>query len=200
MRAPSPNVVTLNFGATTPPYTANARHRGTDYSYSPDHSVYAVDDGEVQVVKWNGSTTEGNMIIQTSGNRRWAYCHLASFAVVNGHVQKGQKLGTMGATGQVKGAHLHLAMRIDGVLVDMTKYINEPFGDQGDDMTEDAWYQIFRGMTGRDPTQDEAHNQAYRDVNFLAATLWNNGSKQRYEDDKAGIQYVPVDQQVFVKK
>lgn len=159
MRAPSPNPLTpgYGFGSTLPPYSKSNPHKGTDWRYNNDHNVYAVDDGDVVVVPWNSKTTEGNMIIHTLGNRRWAYCHLDSFNVSNGKVQKGQKLGVMGATGKVSGAHLHVTMRIDGVLVNIMDYINEPFTG-GNDMDKADNYFVqacAEGLLGRTAAGDQ---------------------------------------------
>lgn len=157
MKAPSPNPVTLKFGATTPPYTMTSPHIGTDYSYNPDHNVRAVDDGDVTIIRWDGKTREGNMIVHTLGNRRWAYCHLSLFGVTNGPIKKGQLLGVMGDTGFAFGKHLHIGMRIDGKLVDFEKYITEPFGSPGDTMQPTAKQvgDIYKAMTGNDISQKD---------------------------------------------
>lgn len=67
----------------------------------------------------------------------------------------------------------------------------------GDMLSEDDFYKTFRGMLGRDPTPDEAKNLS-RDASVLVNTLWNNGSEQRYKDDKNPPEYVET--KVFVKK
>lgn len=52
---------------------------------------------------------------------------------------------------------------------------------EGGDMplSEDQFYRAFRGMLGREPTQDEAKNLT-RDGGQLIDTLWNNGGGERY--------------------
>lgn len=49
-------------------------------------------------------------------------------------------------------------------------------------LSEDEFYQVFRGMLGRDPTQAEAASFS-RDPNVVIPTLWNNGSEKRYQRD-----------------
>lgn len=62
-------------------------------------------------------------------------------------------------------------------------------GNIGDNMnlSEDAFYQIFRGMLGRDPTSQEASSMT-RDPNLLAATLWNNGAQARFNQKPSDVQ------------
>ena len=71
----------------------------------------------------------------------------------------------------------------------------------GDDMlTEDNFYRLFRGMLGRDPSQQEAEGFT-RDPNTAVEALWNNGSKQRYEESKQPQEYVPYTlPNLYVKK
>lgn len=47
------------------------------------------------------------------------YCHMHKFDVAKGQmVQKGQKIGEVGATGRVTGPHLHWGVSLNGAMVD----------------------------------------------------------------------------------
>ena len=67
-------------------------------------------------------------------------------------------------------------------------------------LTEDNFYRLFRGMLGRDPSQQEAEGFT-RDPNTAVEALWNKGSKQRYEESKQPQEYVPYTlPNLYVKK
>lgn len=54
-----------------------------------------------------------------------------------------------------------------------------------DMLSEDQFYECFRAMLGRDPTQQEASTLT-RQAGSLVDTLWNNGGEQNYENVKNG--------------
>src|SRR5882672_9322881 len=93
MRMPvdSPYQITGNFGwlpgyllhtdgvPDAPPKPGNGYgfHVGVDY-VSDNKRVYLTDDATIQVVPLNGN--DGNAVYYNLGNKRVAFCHLASFA------------------------------------------------------------------------------------------------------------------------
>ena len=107
------------------------------YEYSQNHQaldivsagtgvsdVIAYDDGVVEIAvknvkytnhKTKGSDTYGNFIkIKHDDGKKTLYAHLkyGSVNVSSGErVSKGQKIGTMGATGNAYGTHLHFEVR-----------------------------------------------------------------------------------------
>lgn len=88
-------------------------HKGIDL-VGEEPTVYAIADGTAYTLyEKNGF---GKYIRQLlPDGRRIYYGHLADYAVRNGEkVKKGQKLGTMGATGKAYGAHTHLEIRPSG--------------------------------------------------------------------------------------
>ena len=91
-------------------------HGGYDMVGIGSTEVTAVAGGVVaqsQIVS-SGRTAEwGNYVcIRTDDGQYHYYCHLASRAVSKGQrVNAGDKIGVMGATGKVTGAHLHFEVR-----------------------------------------------------------------------------------------
>lgn len=162
MIRPSKNRITLGFNATTPPYSKASPHKGTDFAASPDKSIYKMFDGPIQLVPWNGKTTEGNMAIEVTGDLRFAHCHIEKFLVKDGQVvKKGTPIAIMGYTGYVvppgeNGRHLHTTARRNGILFDL-----ETLTFEEDDMFEgkstqewaviakdnDRWKKTFQPLT-----------------------------------------------------
>lgn len=91
-------------------------HYGYDMVGVGSTDVVAAVGGTVatsQIVA-SGKTAEwGNYVcIKTDEGQYHYYCHLKSRAVSKGQrVKAGDKLGVMGATGKVTGAHLHFEVR-----------------------------------------------------------------------------------------
>lgn len=108
--------ITAEFGQQGP-YWVNG-HTGTDINGETGDPVYAALGGEVASAAWNGPF--GNeVIVRDAKGREWQYAHLHGFAVREGDkVEAGAFLGEMGQTGNAKGSHLHLGLRIDGRWVD----------------------------------------------------------------------------------
>ena len=135
-----PNVADLSYWAwpTDTPYTITTyygyrwgtMHPAIDI-YGPGHgsAIYAANNGTVQVAK-GGCTPgysgcngrRGNYVIINHNNKGYhtVYMHLSAILVKNGQtVARGQKIGTMGNTGEVyprpsryspySGTHLHFA-------------------------------------------------------------------------------------------
>lgn len=105
-------------GVTTPfgkPGTrwAAGYHTGDDYAAVTGRSVVATRAGRVVAAGWNtwGSAYGLQVIVETDGIRH-LYAHLSELSVRSGdRVSFGQKLGEVGATGNVTGSHLHYEER-----------------------------------------------------------------------------------------
>jgi murein DD-endopeptidase MepM/ murein hydrolase activator NlpD len=82
--------------------------------------VRAAGDGVVNFVGRNGGY--GNMIILKHRDKsETVYAHLSAFADglhVGQHIQQGETIGEVGATGWATGPHLHYEFRINGEPVD----------------------------------------------------------------------------------
>lgn len=88
-------------------------HEGLDLiPIGSDWSILALEDGVV--VRDEDNPRSGNYGIYVTLwhpqiKKATQYCHLAeNYVSINQKVKKGEKIGKMGATGNVTGAHLHL--------------------------------------------------------------------------------------------
>lgn len=99
-------------------------HLGVDYAADTGTPVRAVADGEIESAGFKGAA--GNMVAITHAHGyRTAYAHLHTIArgLKRGdRVRQGQVIGTVGNTGRSTGAHLHYAMKHNGVFIDPLKH------------------------------------------------------------------------------
>lgn len=101
--------ITATFGQTGSLWSST--HTGLDFAAASGTPVLSVAAGTVTSASYAGAY--GNQVIVTleDGTELW-YNHLTSYAVgVGEQLQPGQDLGTVGATGNVTGPHLHLEVR-----------------------------------------------------------------------------------------
>jgi hypothetical protein len=156
MRLPSNNPITLPFGSTDSPYSAASPHRGTDFSYQPDSTIYAPFSGKVALVPNNGN--DGNGVYMTDDHGRFhGMLHTSKYVVSNGQVvDEGQPVAIMGQTGYAFGVHLHWAVKENGRFIDPLTIV------KGEDMTAEKVdlyvarvfaYGIL-GRNGQDGTQN----------------------------------------------
>lgn len=98
---PADGVITDTFG------TRRGHHKGIDIAAESGSPVYAVDSGMVS--KSYYSQTYGHVIfIKHSNQTETVYAHLNERLAGKGQqVSQGQKIGTMGSTGDSSGVHLH---------------------------------------------------------------------------------------------
>lgn len=95
-------------------------HSGSDYSAPLGTPVVAVNAGKVSLVA--EFFFPGRLVILDHGLGLYtAYFHLDTIAVAEGErVERGQTLGTVGATGRATGPHLHFGAQVAGARVDPT--------------------------------------------------------------------------------
>lgn len=126
-------VVSLPFGCTTLAFElpdrscpGGFRHTGVDLSAASGTPVVAALDGTARVV--HALTGYGlHVIIDHGGGLTTLYGHLDSVAVSDGEsVSTGERIGTVGSTGNSTGPHLHFEVRRDGVAVDPQDYVGLP--------------------------------------------------------------------------
>ena len=93
-------------------------HTGTDFDAEEGTPVKAPNRGKVVLV--SDLYYSGNTVILDHGQGLYSYFgHLSRFAVEEGQmVSPGDRVGDVGATGRVTGAHLHWTVRLNGTRVD----------------------------------------------------------------------------------
>ena len=93
-------------------------HEGLDYHVPQGTPVEAVNEGTVVLARL--LFFEGNCVMVDHGQGLLTlYMHLSEIKVREGdRVQRGENLGLSGATGRATGAHLHVAVRWQGVYLD----------------------------------------------------------------------------------
>jgi murein DD-endopeptidase MepM/ murein hydrolase activator NlpD len=97
-----------------------APHTGVDYAAARGTPVVAANAGRVALV--GDFFFPGRLVILDHGLGLYTlYFHLDSVAVTDGELlERGQILGTVGATGRATGAHLHFGALVGGARVDPT--------------------------------------------------------------------------------
>ncbi|MDX8045416.1 peptidoglycan DD-metalloendopeptidase family protein [Gracilibacillus sp. S3-1-1] len=99
-------------------------HKGIDIAGVSDRSILAADNGTVVSTGYDSSGYGNKIVIDHNNGYRTLYGHLDSIDVSAGQtIEKGQKIGVMGATGRSTGVHLHFEVRKDGALKNPTDYL-----------------------------------------------------------------------------
>ena len=98
--------------------TPRAAHSGVDYSAPRGTPVVAANAGRVALV--GDYFFPGRLVALDHGLGLYTlYFHLDSVAVAEGdRVDRGQTLGTVGATGRATGPHLHFGAQLGGARID----------------------------------------------------------------------------------
>jgi murein DD-endopeptidase MepM/ murein hydrolase activator NlpD len=97
-------------------------HKGVDIT--GNKSILSADNGKV--VESGYKDDYGNyIIIDHMNGYRTLYGHLSKIAIQNGAiVEKGEKIGIMGSTGDSTGVHLHFEIQKNGNVDNPLKYLN----------------------------------------------------------------------------
>lgn len=101
---------------------AHAGGRAVDIANSTGTPIYASDSGRVTKASWYSGY--GYAVIIDHGNGySTLYGHLSSMSVsVGQNVTAGQRIASMGSTGNSTGSHLHFEIRINGARQVITRY------------------------------------------------------------------------------
>jgi murein DD-endopeptidase MepM/ murein hydrolase activator NlpD len=119
--------VASHFGGRLDPFTGTAGdvHLGLDITGIYGTPVRSPADG---LVIFAGRKSDyGNLIIIDHGfGLETRYGHLSGFEVHQGdHVQRGDKIGRLGATGRATGTHLHYEVLANGRLLNPLKLLTQ---------------------------------------------------------------------------
>ena len=93
-------------------------HSGVDMPAPTGTKIVAPLGGKI--VEMGDFFFNGNVIFIDHGQGLVSmYCHMNMFDVKKGQlVEKGEKIGEVGATGRVTGPHLHWGVSLNGAMVD----------------------------------------------------------------------------------
>ncbi|MBZ6207551.1 peptidoglycan DD-metalloendopeptidase family protein [Streptomyces olivaceus] len=104
-------------------------HTGLDFPAKTGTKIVAVDNGTVAKAQ-SGGPYGKHITVNHGGGLTSLYAHMSAMAAKAGRgIKQGARLGSVGATGNVTGPHLHLEARVNGKTVDPMKYLTG--GDVG---------------------------------------------------------------------
>jgi secretion/DNA translocation related TadE-like protein len=105
--------LTARFGAAGTQWVSG-RHTGLDFAAPEGTRVVAAAAG--RVIEAGRAGPYGNLVVIDHGGVTTYYAHLSSVEVAaDDEVGAGHQIGTVGATGNVTGPHLHFEVRMNGV-------------------------------------------------------------------------------------
>ena len=118
---PISGVITSRFGSRES--IRSWAHRGLDIAAPTGTPIKAAAAGTVSKAGWNSSY--GYMIIIDHGNGvQTVYAHCSQLLASTGKkVSQGQVIAKVGSTGDSTGPHLHLEVRVNGVLYNPQNYV-----------------------------------------------------------------------------
>lgn len=118
---PVSGTITSRFGAGSS--IRKSAHTGLDIATATGTPISAAASGTVTFSGYKGSY--GNMIVISHGNGvQTYYGHCSQLYVSAGaKVSQGQKIATVGSTGNSTGPHLHLEVRVNGVAYNPQNYV-----------------------------------------------------------------------------
>lgn len=124
--------ITSPFGPRVHPISGKqSNHNGVDLiSTNKDQGIYAPEGGRVTAARKSNAPGGGYgwyvKAIGDSGHEHiFAHMKSGSLKVKTGdRFDEGDKLGTIGATGNVTGAHLHWEVRVSGKFTDPMDHLN----------------------------------------------------------------------------
>lgn len=122
---PVRGILSSGFGVRTSPFTeTKVFHHGLDIIARTGAPVRAAAAGKV--VRSGYESLFGNLVVVDHGyGYRTLYAHLGERRVApDDIVQKGDPVGTVGATGRTTGPHLHYEVHVNGLPVNPFRFLN----------------------------------------------------------------------------
>ena len=103
-----------------------ANHNGIDFSNGSvfGKDIVASDGGKVETVKELNYSYGYHVIINHGNGMKTYYCHMSKIIAKEGQsVNKGDKIGEVGSTGNSTGPHCHFGLLVNGQFVDPLPYL-----------------------------------------------------------------------------
>ena len=118
------NRVSDAFGERIHPVTGEVRvHDGIDYAAAEGTSIVAAADGEVYETGYSAEHGNYVVLLHINGDMTY-YCHCREIvAKEGGQVKRGDRIATVGKTGQATGSHLHFALSRDGEFINPQEHM-----------------------------------------------------------------------------
>ena len=118
------NRVSDAFGERIHPITGEVRvHEGIDYAADEGTSIVAAADGEVYETGYSAEYGNYVVLLHLNGDMTY-YCHCREIAAKEGgQVKRGDKIATVGKTGQATGSFLHFALSRDGEFINPQEHM-----------------------------------------------------------------------------
>lgn len=103
---------------------SSGHHTGLDFAGPVGTPIVAADDGKV--IEAGPGGAYGNMVVIAHGDgTRTLYAHLTSISVTKGQqVDRGQRIGRLGSTGNSSGPHLHFEVLQRGTQVNPEHFLD----------------------------------------------------------------------------
>ncbi|MFG2970918.1 peptidoglycan DD-metalloendopeptidase family protein, partial [Streptomyces sp. NPDC048288] len=139
---------------------SSGRHTGLDFPAPVGRKVVAVDNGTVQSAV-SGGPYGKHVMVSHGGGLASLYAHMSAIAAKVGYgIKQGARIGSVGATGNVTGPHLHLEARVHGKAVDPMPYLTgSGTGDGG------SGVQRWKGVV------QQALGQVHQSLSLVNTTL-----------------------------
>lgn len=107
---------------------SSGRHTGLDFPAPTGTKIVAVDNGTVASAT-SGGPYGKHVLINHGGGLSSLYAHMSAMVAKAGEgIKRGARVGSVGATGNVTGPHLHLEARKGGTPVDPMPYLTADTG------------------------------------------------------------------------
>lgn len=121
---PVDGIRTSSFGYREHPVDGGIKfHYGTDFGAEEGSDVRSFSDGKVYAIG-ESSTLGLYVMIDHADGVRTIYGHLSEVMVSDGDtLEKGQKIGEVGSSGNATGSCLHFEIEVDGISVDPEYYL-----------------------------------------------------------------------------
>ncbi|MGW8703406.1 peptidoglycan DD-metalloendopeptidase family protein, partial [Streptomyces eurythermus] len=128
---------------------SSGRHTGLDFPAKTGTRVSAVDNGTVSQVL-SGGPYGKHVMVNHGGGLSSLYAHMSAVAAKMGAgIKQGARIGSVGATGNVTGPHLHLEARVNGKSVDPMPYLTGGSGGGDGGSGVQRWRGVVQQALGQ---------------------------------------------------